>query len=158
MNISGENVTIMELDEYSDSSDVWEDTNRLSHILHMHLERLDCTALVTFDEYGVSGHPNHIGCHAASIHLHRAHNVRVFVLESICIWRKYISVLDLPIALAFSFLNGSNVIVSRPSIAYTAMREHRTQLVWFRLLYMLFSSYTMINSLRRLDSRRVKAE
>ena len=30
------------------------------------------------------------------------------------------------------------------------MGQHRSQLVWFRLLYMLFSRYVFVNSLERL--------
>ena len=55
--------------------------------------------VVTFDSYGVSGHTNHIAIFKAVKRLMDEgllENVSVYVLSSISLLRKYISLLDLP--------------------------------------------------------------
>ncbi|KAM9525623.1 N-acetylglucosaminyl-phosphatidylinositol de-N-acetylase isoform 1-T1 [Guaruba guarouba] len=74
----------------------------------------------------------------------------VLVLESVSIFRKYISILDVPI----SYLLSSDALFilteEETEQAKRAMRCHRSQLLWFRHIYMLFSRYMVINSLRLL--------
>lgn len=75
---------------------------------------------------------------------------RVLVLESVSLFRKYISILDVPI----SYLLPSDALFilteEETEQAKRAMRCHHSQLLWFRHIYMLFSRYMVINSLRLL--------
>uniref|UniRef100_A0A915EKP6 N-acetylglucosaminylphosphatidylinositol deacetylase n=1 Tax=Ditylenchus dipsaci TaxID=166011 RepID=A0A915EKP6_9BILA len=41
------------------------DIKLLSQSICQYLQRLNCQILITFDNYGVSGHPNHIACYQA---------------------------------------------------------------------------------------------
>ncbi|XP_053521666.1 N-acetylglucosaminyl-phosphatidylinositol de-N-acetylase isoform X1 [Artibeus jamaicensis] len=75
---------------------------------------------------------------------------RVLTLQSVSVLRKYISLLDLP----FSLLHTGDVLFvltsKEAAQAKRAMSCHRSQLLWFRRLYVLFSRYMRINSLHFL--------
>uniref|UniRef100_A0ACB8ECN7 Uncharacterized protein n=1 Tax=Sphaerodactylus townsendi TaxID=933632 RepID=A0ACB8ECN7_9SAUR len=75
---------------------------------------------------------------------------RVLTLETVSLFRKYLSVLDLPI----SCLRSQDVLFvltkEEAELAKRAMRCHHSQLLWFRRLYIVFSRYMVINSLRFL--------
>uniref|UniRef100_A0A8D0GD87 N-acetylglucosaminylphosphatidylinositol deacetylase n=1 Tax=Sphenodon punctatus TaxID=8508 RepID=A0A8D0GD87_SPHPU len=75
------------------------------------------------------------------------HGCRVLTLESVNLFRKYISFLDTPISCLWS--QDVLVILTKEESdqAKRAMRCHRSQLLWFRHLYMLFSRFMVINSL-----------
>lgn len=74
----------------------------------------------------------------------------VLTLRSVNVLRKYISLLDLP----FSLLRACDVlfVLTSKEVAQAkrAMSCHRSQLLWFRRLYVLFSRYMRINSLHSL--------
>uniref|UniRef100_A0A0K0EVS9 N-acetylglucosaminylphosphatidylinositol deacetylase n=1 Tax=Strongyloides venezuelensis TaxID=75913 RepID=A0A0K0EVS9_STRVS len=151
------NVLVMDLTNYKDGPKKWEKEKLSKHILN-HVEKLDINIVLTFDEYGVSGHNNHIGCFNSIQYLYSngflPRDVEVFVLESVSILRKYISFCDLIISRFRSryiyISNFSNVLS-----AYSAMREHKTQLVWFRYLYMIFSRYIFINTFKRIHMKKM---
>ncbi|RNF07057.1 N-acetylglucosaminyl-phosphatidylinositol-deacetylase [Trypanosoma conorhini] len=116
--------------------------------------------VVTFDQWGVSSHPNHVAAY---------HGVRL-VKES------------MPPGIVFLSLRTRNLLgkysgalatvpymtnVCSPSkqqrlvflipplaslTSFFAMRLHRTQLVWFRYLFVAFSSYTYVNELEELKA------
>lgn len=88
----------------------------------------------TFDEYGVSGHMNHIAIYDAL----KASNIRFHALESVSLWRKYIGVWDMLLA--------ADSVVTTSVAGYRAMLCHWSQLVWFRWLYLLFSRYMWVNT------------
>jgi N-acetylglucosaminylphosphatidylinositol deacetylase len=107
-------------------------------------------ALVTFDERGVSGHRDHIAVHGGARRFvdARAGAVRLFTLQSVSVVRKYCTPLDLVcVWLALE----SGVVAAfnwQPLLVYRAMRAHASQLVWFRYIFILFSRYTLVNTLR----------
>lgn len=65
--------------------------------------------------------------------------------------RKYLSLLELPV----SWLLPSCLCCASDCRGYrqarAAMFCHRTQLLWFRHLYIAFSRYMFINTFRRID-------
>ena len=77
---------------------------------------------MSFDSYGVSGHPNHISIAMALEHLVSTgmlEGVQVWLLESISIFRKYIGIIDL--------LFSQNSIVSLDLVRnYRAMQIHHS--------------------------------
>lgn len=75
---------------------------------------------------------------------------KVLALQSVNRLRKYISLLDLPCSLLLA--RDALFVLTRQEVAQAqkAMSRHRSQLLWFRRLYVLFSRYLRINSLRRL--------
>ncbi|XP_041575923.1 N-acetylglucosaminyl-phosphatidylinositol de-N-acetylase isoform X5 [Taeniopygia guttata] len=116
-------------------------------------ERKDCK-VVTFDAGGVSGHANHISLHSAVRYLHSEGKLpegcRVLVLESVNLCRKYISFLDVLISCLLPTDALFILTEEETEQAKRAMQCHRSQLLWFRRLYLLFSRYLVVNSLRLL--------
>uniref|UniRef100_A0A0N5B776 N-acetylglucosaminylphosphatidylinositol deacetylase n=1 Tax=Strongyloides papillosus TaxID=174720 RepID=A0A0N5B776_STREA len=151
------NVLVMDLTNYKDGPKMWEKEKLSKHILN-HVEKLDINIVLTFDEYGVSGHNNHIGCFNSIQYLYSngflPTDVEVFVLESVSILRKYISFCDLIISRfrsRYIYISNFTNVLS----AYSAMREHKTQLIWFRYLYMIFSRYIFINTFKRIHMKKM---
>lgn len=98
--------------------------------------------LMTFDERGVSGHKNHVACHrGASVFLRWNRGVRGMFLDSKSVFHKY--VFD---------LSSSGMSYATPLRLWMApvrmMLLHRTQMVWFRWLYVLFSNFMTYNDFR----------
>lgn len=127
--------------------------------------------MVTFDKVGVSAHPNH-----ASLSTFRPHgSVKLVHLQSPPIWTKYTgrltsmaeSVLGLPLAQSLCSLAdtavgivkpGQTLFSSGPTLrlrsdrlrwwrAVDAMRQHESQMVWFRWLYLASSQLLWTNCL-----------
>lgn len=119
-----------------------------------HIEANNINLVVTFDAGGVSGHANHISLYAALRYLHSERKLpegcRVLLLESVNLFRKYISVLDVPVSCLLPRDALFILTEEETEQARRAMRCHRSQLLWFRHIYVLFSRYMMINSLRLL--------
>nr|XP_014349838.1 PREDICTED: N-acetylglucosaminyl-phosphatidylinositol de-N-acetylase [Latimeria chalumnae] len=76
---------------------------------------------------------------------------RILMLETVNIFRKYISILDLPISW-FRSHDGIHVLTSQEyKRAKNAMWCHRSQLLWFRHLYLFFSRYMFVNTFHLLS-------
>ncbi|CAO3673230.1 unnamed protein product [Rhizopus stolonifer] len=108
---------------------------------YTHKKKID--TIITFDDYGVSGHTNHRACSLGAKEFVKTSETRLYTLISIGLVRKYIGILDLLSQEPLRFIS--------PPISYLvthkAMRQHQTQLVWFRWLYVTFSRYMFINGL-----------
>ena len=101
--------------------------------------------VASFDEYGVSGHINHVaaclGSRVGSAMLAEKGGWEVvgrIEVASVGIGVKYLSWASGP------FLAGDEVVVSGWRgwrVGVEAMLCHRSQMVWFRWLYVLFSAY-----------------
>ena len=75
---------------------------------------------------------------------------RVFALGTVSLLRKYSSILDVPMSF---LLTPSAAYVASPKRwlqLRAAMKEHESQYVWFRKLYMFFSRYILINTFEEL--------
>lgn len=59
------NVTILDITEFPDGFVKWNETERLAKIILRTAEALNCNWIITFDEHGISSHPNHISCFIA---------------------------------------------------------------------------------------------
>ncbi|XP_063002482.1 N-acetylglucosaminyl-phosphatidylinositol de-N-acetylase [Elgaria multicarinata webbii] len=154
LGIPPSNVTIVDHRDLPDNPSVEWDIRLLSSLILQHVETNRINLVVTFDAGGVSGHTNHRSLYAAVRYLHTEGNLpegcRVLTLETVNLFRKYISILDAPI----SCLQGQDVLFvlteEEAELAQKAMWSHRSQLLWFRRLYLFFSRYMVINSLRFL--------
>jgi N-acetylglucosaminylphosphatidylinositol deacetylase len=125
----------------------------------------------TFDDYGVSGHANHIATHygvkravqelrekcSAAAETTDAKAVRGWALESTNMLRKYTGLLDTALSFWLSRRKEEEedesqfVFVFRPRWNYNAMALHQSQFVWYRRLFVAFSRYTFINTFRPLS-------
>lgn len=128
---------------------------------------LTYSQLVTFDESGVSKHPNHIAL--ADVHSHllpfldtteQVPRPQLLQLETPPLATKYVgpvwaivcAVRELARRVLFrgESVEGSATLVSSPvqyAKAIRAMLAHRSQLVWFRWLYVAFSQLMWVNRL-----------
>jgi N-acetylglucosaminylphosphatidylinositol deacetylase len=126
--------------------------------------------IITFDEHGVSYHPNHrslfIGARAFVKELMRPHAgwespVHVYTLKTTSTFRKYLAILDAPftvINLIFTpkiagasptplfFASGLSEYRTAQQAMTTA---HQSQMVWFRWGWITMSRYMVLNDLRR---------
>lgn len=71
--------------------------------------------------------------------------------------RKYMSIFDLPI----SYLLSSNWCIlnwKERKIIQNAMKQHKSQMKWFRQLYIQFSRYMLINSLHEMNLSDIELE
>ncbi|NXS35727.1 PIGL acetylase, partial [Pomatostomus ruficeps] len=136
------------------------DTQLLATLVLQHIEAKNINLVVTFDAGGVSGHANHVSLYAAVRYSvcsllwvppwAAAGRCQVLVLESVNLLRKYISFLDVLISCLLPRDALFILTEEETEQAKRAMRCHRSQLLWFRRLYLLCSRYLVVNSLRLL--------
>ncbi|XP_021104643.1 N-acetylglucosaminyl-phosphatidylinositol de-N-acetylase isoform X6 [Heterocephalus glaber] len=159
-------VMIIDSRDFPDDPGVQWDTEHVASVLLQHIKVNGINLVVTFDAGGVSGHSNHVALYAAVRALHSEGKFpkgfpgcaqtcnpsastsqstgitgcSVLTLQSVNVLRKYFSILDLP----WSLLQMQDVLFvltsEEVSRAKKAMSCHRTQLLWFRRLYIFFSS------------------
>lgn len=101
--------------------------------------------IVTFDDYGVSGHPNHISVSQGCRRLYDKgkYGFDMYTLESVNILRKFIAFFDIFITDPAQ----QSYTLSSPSPAMKIMALHDSQWVWFRKLFTSFTRYVYYNGL-----------
>lgn len=105
-------------------------------------------AMFTFDQGGVSGHLNHSSTHQLIVGNRESLGRKpILSLVTFPIWRKYAVPLHLLFLLTES-LSGLVAVSFAPWENWRAMSAHQSQYVWFRRLFVAFSSYTYQNSFR----------
>ncbi|CAN0239261.1 unnamed protein product, partial [Ascophyllum nodosum] len=126
------------------------------------VQKNSVNSILTFDERGVSGHSDHTSVsRGVALYLRiRANSsgggnkpVDAYALEDTWTLRKYMGLLDLPWScveansppLGAFFLN-FNIMT-----AWRAMASHRSQFVWYRRLFVIFSRYVYMNNFKRLN-------
>lgn len=113
------------------------------------------SAIVTFDDEGVSGHPNH--CSISEALKHQS-DFKVLRLKTIPVWLKYLGIIGVFlckfIIYSDSDSDGENTHIlytismrEAYEFGYKAMLQHESQLLWFRRLYLFFSVYMTVNIL-----------
>jgi N-acetylglucosaminylphosphatidylinositol deacetylase len=126
--------------------------------------------LITFDQHGVSSHPNHIALHHGARHFlssimkfHPGYRcpVTLYTLRSTSLPRKYSSILDAIFTVLQTLTRRKDLkkdppapllFVSSPAgytTAQSAMtKAHKSQMRWFRWGWITLSRYMVINDLR----------
>lgn len=142
-----------------DSMTVDWNTEEVAQIIEQHVRQYqwsshrDSPWIVTFDVGGVSGHPNHQAAArgATMMRMRWEDEDRpappLWLLRSEPLYRKYLSALD--VLLSF-FLDGAlcrRTFQSSPWEVHRCMTAHASQYVWYRRLFVWFSSYTFLNTL-----------
>lgn len=126
--------------------------------------------VVTFDQGGVSGHPNHIslfqGASAFLKSLMQRHTgwecpVKLYTLTSVNVLRKYSSILDSMSTVVTCIWRTKEkgnfptplIVVSGPRGIWKAQRAmttaHKSQMKWFRYGWIGISRYMIVNDLKR---------
>ena len=121
---------------------------------HHNMTRTDVEAILTFDEGGVSLHPNHRATYeGARMYVEDMRARKQGDHKPPALWSLYSLTWRTKFLGPFSGVaqrwSRSDYVFLAPLRMYVtslaAMRRHRTQLVWFRYLYVIFSSYMQAN-------------
>ncbi|XP_026579102.1 N-acetylglucosaminyl-phosphatidylinositol de-N-acetylase [Pseudonaja textilis] len=154
LGIPASHVTILDHRKLPDHPSAKWDIPLLAELILSHIKTHQIDLVVTFDAEGVSGHLNHRSVYAAVRSLHSERKVpegcHFLVLETVNVFRKYISIWDAPLS---CYKNRDALFIAtekEAELAKRAMRCHHSQMLWFRYLYVRFSRYMVINSLRFL--------
>ncbi|XP_070305839.1 N-acetylglucosaminyl-phosphatidylinositol de-N-acetylase [Salvelinus sp. IW2-2015] len=155
LGIPASQVTIHNCKELPDNPNVEWSISMASSLILKHIRAHSINLVLTFDGRGVSGHSNHTAIYKAVSYLASIGNIpddcSLLSLSTIGVLRKYLSFLELPI----SWLLPSDLCCVIGSKGYVqakrAMLCHRTQLLWFRYLYIWFSRYMIINTFQVID-------
>lgn len=155
-------VRIIDDAELQDDPNTEWPSKRLYQLFDDEQRRSRCDAIISFDESGVSGHANHCDL-AAALRSWRSLRTagrsaggseppRLFQLQSVPLWRKYCSAVDISLSMVRATRQDVVVIsgVANTLASIWAMLAHRSQLKWFRLLYLLTSRYMLVNTLNEV--------
>lgn len=126
----------------------WSSENILYYV-NDYLKENDINSILSFDERGISSHRNH--CDISRALLSLSSNYTIYSLQTVSILRKYSFLFDLIPTLV---LNRQNIICLNTPNDYLAllkaMHSHKSQFLWFRIIYLFTSRYMLINNLIRL--------
>lgn len=112
--------------------------------------------IITFDERGVSGHKNHISCYKA---MNKLCKYVEYINKHTQIAPEHDEIMNVMKSLNFHHLKSTNIIekyfISFRKPSYTIplysifgiqnMLHHRSQLLWFRYIYIMICSYMRFN-------------
>ncbi|XP_059666184.1 uncharacterized protein LOC132311998 isoform X2 [Cornus florida] len=136
---------------------VW-DCNLLAKIIEKEISTHVIDVIITFDNYGVSGHCNHQDVNrgvSKLLHDTLQRNIEAWELVSTNILRKYSGPVDIWFSFVYAMYYSSGqmhcLLNKHPQKSYAAMAQHMSQWVWFRKLFVSFSSYTYVNTLRKIN-------
>jgi N-acetylglucosaminylphosphatidylinositol deacetylase len=110
--------------------------------------RVDATHIFTFDAGGISAHANHVDTHKGCVAFARSRpQVHLLTLNTSPLLVKYLGVFALlfPPRSPGHLQHVSRMSNRQPFLVARAMRAHRSQLTWFRWLFIVFSHYTYFN-------------
>jgi len=161
MGIPESNIILINATLLPDDPNVEWKVEAVAKLILNTVESLDIDGIITFDRDGISQHPNHCAIYYATASLCLANllpkECKIYTLDSINVIRKYISVFDL----LCTFLMSTNWFILNwecGSVVRCAMKKHKSQMKWFRWLYIYFSRYMYINSLREINLSDVELE
>ncbi|XP_057838202.1 uncharacterized protein LOC131048312 isoform X2 [Cryptomeria japonica] len=158
------NVSILDLPQLQDGFGKRWDHNLLAEIIGQELKNHDIKTIITFDDYGISGHPQHRAVHIGvciflkeNMKLSQGPEMKTvdaWQLISTNIMRKYSGPFDIWFSILFLFWLEKEqsycVFNKYPHICFSAMGQHKSQWIWYRKLFVIFSSYTYVNTLRKI--------
>ncbi|KAK2816278.1 hypothetical protein Q7C36_022549 [Tachysurus vachellii] len=160
LGIPAHRVTIIDNKELQDDPKTEWSISLTAPLILKHITTYSINLVLTFDEGGVSGHANHIAIYKSLSHLafvgRLPEDCQVLSLHTISILRKYLSIFELPISWlipsSFFCILGPNEYKK----AKEAMLHHRSQLLWFRHVYILLSRYMYVNTFRAVPMEKKK--
>jgi len=146
------------------------DAQLVAEVVLPYILKHGITILLTFDEHGVSSHPNHVSLYYAAREVLRSNGGRDSRLRAYALrtenrivkysgWltafskfqpASFLDSRDLPASpkrQSPNGLTGSRYISNVQGYLQTvkAMNQHRSQMLWFRWLYMAFARYMWLN-------------
>ena len=120
---------------------IWE-PEYVAEFLRKYISKWNIEVLITFDEGGVSAHPNHSAVSFASLKL----NIPVLHLVTLPLYVKYCPIYPSSMG-NYSYQNSWDDV----SVCQRAMYKcHKSQMRWFRWAWILFSRYMYSNELKEI--------
>ncbi|XP_047067253.1 probable N-acetylglucosaminyl-phosphatidylinositol de-N-acetylase [Lolium rigidum] len=156
LKIPAEQVEVLDHQKLQDGFQEKWDHRLLAELTMEQIRLWDIDMIVTFDSCGVSGHPNHCDVHhgiSKLLHENQQGNIEAWELVSLNMFRKYSGPVDIWLSSLISSSSKQPIcclVNCSPSRTFEAMAAHRSQWVWFRRLFVRFSSYTYMNMLRKI--------
>lgn len=162
LGVKEDDVVIIEHPDLKDgSTKPWPPEVVSSHVRDF-VKKSGVKTLLTFDELGVSGHADHAAVNRGVSRFLQLKAAGVdddgtaldaFALTTTGIVRKYSGLLDVPLSLATAYPQplGASFWSFDPRKAWRAMVAHRSQFVWYRRLFVVFSRYAYVNTFRRMQ-------
>jgi len=163
---------VLDKSEFQDNISVRWDAGLIADTVHKYVVDHSISTILTFDSYGVSGHPNHFSLYLGVSHLLAAspadntNPLVAYALKSKPLVIKYTGILApalIKLKVTFSralytlvnSIQGSNLVFPVRPVFVAGIKEyrrtiiatlqHRSQHTWFRWLYMAFSQYMWVN-------------
>ena len=143
------------LNELQDNLYLKWDEKIISKIIKNYLnENKDVNYIFTFDENGVTKHPNHISCFKGIekfINENRKfvieNNIKFFLLESFNVFNQY----SLILPFIFFYLGEFGFFKGNFLEEFKIMKIYESQFNWKRKLHVIFSGYTYFNSFIKVE-------
>ncbi|XP_056253712.1 N-acetylglucosaminyl-phosphatidylinositol de-N-acetylase [Seriola aureovittata] len=154
LGIPASRVTVVDHKKLPDDTKAEWSVSLVSSVIVRHIRAHSVNMVLTFDGKGVSGHANHTAVHKAVSHLASTGQVPndccLLSLVTVGLLRKYIAFLELPLSWLLSSCLCCIIGSQGYRQAKAAMLCHRTQLLWFRYLYITFSRYMFVNTFQMI--------
>ncbi|CAL1385883.1 unnamed protein product [Linum trigynum] len=158
LKVQPQQVKILDHPDLQDGFGLVWDRGLLSKTIKEEVSTHHIDTVITFDNYGVSGHCNHRDVHYGVRKLLEdasERRIEAWELVSNNMLRKYIGPVDIWLSMLLASKASSGVayclLNEQPLKSFSAMAAHSSQWVWFRKLFVSFSSYTYVNTLRRIN-------
>lgn len=173
--ILGFNVSDVTIFDFKDGmNESWNQADIYRTLESVVIDNNQNKVIITFDEFGVSNHPNHISTHFGVLKFCQQKNIKLFNLKSLNFLEKYSFTLltnielfinnCLKLVLSYlnfniniSFNNNLNSIkyysdLNMLSLSYASMMfGHFSQMVWFRYGWLFLSRYLTYNNLIEVE-------
>lgn len=151
-------IKVIDDPEIQDAMDSEWDVRKVEELLEQHVKS---KVMITFDSQGASEHPNHKSIYGAAARWKSVDPAlrKVWTLDSVPIYRKYIFFLDAVFAhVKETYLEEYNyrkATIISSQLDYQKSRQamiygHKSQLKWFRWFYLQFSRYMVVNELSQM--------
>ncbi|SOV74785.1 N-acetylglucosaminylphosphatidylinositol deacetylase, putative [Plasmodium sp. gorilla clade G3] len=118
------------------------DEKYIFKLIKNYCAQYDIKTIFTFDNYGVSGHPNHISTYKSIRMLSNMKDIDIYTLKSTNIIYKYMSFFSYPFITNKRFVLWS----FNPLFLLRLMFFYKSQLVYYRILFCIFSQYVYFNT------------
>ena len=152
LGIPRDQVQIMDHPDCRDGMTTHWSLRAICQAVEGYIQKIQPAFVVSFDEYGVSGHVNHIdvskGVQQVRVRVKELQPHIIFLqLQSCCFFRKFIGIFDIIPSLLLEEHLVLNFNVWR---VFYALLLHRTQITWYRILFVMFSKFTYVNTFKEL--------
>ena len=141
--------------------EVWEPA-AVASAVSTSVDKWNINSIITFDNQGVSGHPNHIATWLGVKNMvddkafqDKHEDFRLWTLASTSFLRKYSGICDIFLS---AWDPGAMFYSPKLWTNHAAMAAHYSQFVWYRRLFVFFSRYGYINNLVEHNSGKEDEE